>query len=123
MLIEEIVRYIVDILNAFSVIILLVGVIKAAFDFIKNEFSRGNHFEVAMKNNNIKIYLGSYVLLSLEVLIASDIIETIMNPSIDDMLILAGIVVIRTAISYFLGKEIEVGMEEYSHKSSEKEKQ
>lgn len=123
MLIEEIVRYIVDILNAFSVIILLVGVIKAAFDFIKNEFSRGNHFEVAMKNNNIKIYLGSYVLLSLEVLIASDIIETIMNPSIDDMLILAGIVVIRTAISYFLGKEIEVGMEEYSQKSSEKEKQ
>lgn len=122
MLIEEIVRYIVDILNAFSVIILLVGAVKAAIDFIRNEFSRGNHFEVATKNNNIKIYLGSYVLLSLEVLIASDIIETIMNPSIDDMLILGGIVVIRTAISYFLGKEIEVGMEEYSKKTAEEEK-
>ena len=109
----EIVEYIVDILNAFSVIILLVGALKAAWDFIRNEFSGGNRFEIANKNNGIKIYLGSYILLSLEVLIASDIIETIMNPSIDDMLILAGIVVIRTAISYFLGKEIEAGMGEH----------
>ena len=38
-----------------------------------------------------------------------------MNPSIDDMLILGGIVVIRTVISYFLGKEIEAGIGE--HKS------
>lgn len=109
----EIVEYIVDILNAFSVIILLVGALKAAWDFIRNEFSGGSRFEIANKNNGIKIYLGSYILLSLEVLIASDIIETIMNPSIDDMLILAGIVVIRTAISYFLGKEIEAGMGEH----------
>ncbi len=111
-LITTIVEILVNILNAFSVIILLVGVVKAAWDFLKNEFSKGDRFEIANKNNGIKIYLGSYILLSLEVLIASDIIETIMNPSIDDMLILAGIVVIRTAISYFLGKEIEAGMGE-----------
>lgn len=116
----EIVEYIVNILNAFSVIILLVGAVKVAFDFIRNEFSKGDHFEVATKNNGIKIYLGSYILLSLEVLIASDIIETIMNPSIEDMLILGGIVVIRTAISYFLGKEIEAGMAERS-KEADKE--
>ena len=109
----EIVEHVVDVLNAFSVIILLVGVVKAAWDFIRNELSKGDRFEIANKNNGIKIHLGSYILLSLEVLIASDIIETIMNPSIDDMLILAGIVVIRTAISYFLGKEIEAGMGEH----------
>jgi uncharacterized membrane protein len=62
---------------------------------------------ISKKNNYVKMYLGSYVLLSLEVLIASDIIETILNPSIEDILILAGVVVIRTAISYFLGKEME----------------
>ncbi len=115
MMLAEIIEYIVDALNAFSVIILLVGVIKAAWDFIRNEFSREDRFTIANKNNGIKIYLGAYILLSLEVLIASDIIETIMNPSIDDMLILGGIVVIRTVISYFLGKEIEAGIGE--HKS------
>lgn len=106
-MLAEITHYIVLTLNVFSIIILLVGVIKALFGFIMNEGKGGNRFEVAHKNNRIKIYLGSYILLSLEVLIASDIIETIMNPSLDDILVLAGIVVIRTTISYFLGKEIE----------------
>lgn len=106
-MIHEIVEYIILAFNTFSVIILLFGVIKAMIDFFKNEISRDEQTTISKKNNAVKIYLGSYVLLSLEVLIASDIIETILNPSIEDILILAGVVVIRTAISYFLGKEIE----------------
>ena len=106
-MIHEIVEYIIFALNAFSVIILLFGVGKSMIDFFKNEFSRQDRMAISKKNNYVKLYLGSYVLLSLEVLIASDIIETILNPSIEDILILAGVVVIRTAISYFLGKEME----------------
>ncbi|GGZ87570.1 membrane protein [Ignatzschineria indica] len=119
---EWAVELLVDILNGFSILVLLIGVIKAAFGFIRNECSREDRFAIAQKNNGIKVYLGSYILLSLEILIASDIIETIMNPSIDDMLILGGIVVIRTAISYFLGKEIEAGnaeREEAAHQKKE----
>ena len=106
-MLEQVVHAIIFTFNVFSVIILLVGVIKALIDFTKNEFSRASQVEISKRNNQVKSYLGSYVLLSLEVLIASDIIETILNPTIEDILILAGIVVIRTAISYFLGKEIE----------------
>ena len=106
-MIHQFVEYIIFALNAFSVIILLFGVVKAMIDFFKNELSRLDRMTISKKNNYVKMYLGSYVLLSLEVLIASDIIETILNPTIEDILILAGIVVIRTAISYFLGKEIE----------------
>jgi uncharacterized membrane protein len=92
-MVHQLVEYIIFALNSFSVVILLFGVGKA--------------MSISKKNNYVKMYLGSYVLLSLEVLIASDIIETILNPSIEDILILAGVVVIRTAISYFLGKEME----------------
>ena len=106
-MIHLVVEYIIFALNTFSVVILLFGVGKAMIDFFRNEFSHTDRMVVSKKNNYVKMYLGSYVLLSLEVLIASDIIETILNPSIEDILILAGIVVIRTAISYFLGKEIE----------------
>lgn len=106
-MLTQIVDSIVLLLNSFSVMILLFGVVKVMIDFFRNEMSRSGRQEIAQKNNAIKMYLGSYILLSLEVLIASDIIETIMNPSVEDILILAGIVVIRTAISYFLGKEIE----------------
>ncbi|MGY3766366.1 DUF1622 domain-containing protein [Vagococcus vulneris] len=103
----RIVHYIVLSLNIFSVVILLFGMVKVIIDFFRNEFKGEDRFDIAAKNNRIKLYLGSYILLSLEVLIVSDIIETIMNPSAKDILILAGIVVIRTAISYFLGKEME----------------
>ncbi|MEG2602777.1 MAG: DUF1622 domain-containing protein, partial [Carnobacterium sp.] len=61
-----------------------------------------------IRNNNIiKNHLGSYILFGLEILIAADIIESILNPSFQDLIVLASIVVIRTAISYFLTKEIE----------------
>lgn len=119
-MLHEIVAKIILILNSFSVLILLVGVVKAAFDFFKNEFSSGSTQEISMKHNKIKLYLGSYILLSLEVLIASDIIETILNPSVDDMLILGGVVVIRTAISYFLGKEMEEAEAKTAEKASKK---
>lgn len=112
------VELLVDILNIFSILVLLIGVVKAALGFIKNECAKADRFAIAHKNNGIKIYLGSYILLSLEILIASDIIETIMNPSIEDMLILGGIVVIRTAISFFLGKEIEAGERERLEKEA-----
>ena len=101
-------HYLVMALNIFSIAVLIMGAAKAFLGFVCNEMKGGDRFDIAHKNNRIKIYLGSYILLSLEVLIASDIIETIMNPSIDDVLVLAGIVVIRTTISYFLGKEIEL---------------
>lgn len=106
-MVHEVVNKLIFVLNTFSVIILLVGVAKAMVDFTKNEFSSGTREEISIRNNKIKLYLGSYILLSLEVLIASDIIETILNPTTQDIVILGGIVVIRTAISYFLGKEIE----------------
>ncbi len=112
-MLSEATHYIVLALNIFSIGILLVGTAKAIWGFLVNEAKGGDRFDVADKNNKIKIYLGSYILLSLEVLIASDIIETIMSPTLDDILILAGIVVIRTTISYFLGKEIEQAEKEH----------
>ena len=55
----------------------------------------------------IKNDLGAYVLFSLEVLIAADIVESIIKPTFEDIGKLAALVVIRTVISYFLGKEID----------------
>ncbi|MBP7952972.1 MAG: DUF1622 domain-containing protein, partial [Enterococcus sp.] len=54
----------------------------------------------------IRSFLGSYILLSLEILIAADIVESIINPSIQDLIVLASIVVIRTVMAYFLHKEM-----------------
>ena len=94
-------------LNILSIIILLWGVGLAARDFFRNGFSANTRLAITTANNAIKNFLGSYVLLSLEVLIAADIIESIIKPTFQDLFKLAALVVIRTVISYFLHKEIE----------------
>ncbi|GGC96765.1 DUF1622 domain-containing protein [Enterococcus sp. DIV0242_7C1] len=94
-------------LNVFSIAILVWGVIVAGIDFVKSERTNRNRIVMTRQNNFIKSFLGSYILLSLEILIAADIIESIIKPTFQDILKLAILVVIRTVISYFLHKEIE----------------
>jgi uncharacterized membrane protein len=80
-----------------------IGLIK----FVFNELRRlGKSFSLA-ETVQIKLEFGYYLLLGLEFLIASDIIDTILNPSFEDLGILAGTVIIRTGLSFFLNKEIE----------------
>ena len=51
--------------------------------------------------------LSSYLLLGLEVMIAGDIIGTIIHPTLQEMAVLGSIVAVRTIISFFLNREIE----------------
>ena len=50
--------------------------------------------------------LGYYLLLGLEFLIAADIINTLVRPTPQDLLVLGAIVAIRTVISYSLNTEL-----------------
>ena len=50
---------------------------------------------------------GTYLLLGLEFLIASDILKTVLEPTLNELAILGGIVVLRTVLSVFLNKEIK----------------
>ncbi|MFC1845839.1 DUF1622 domain-containing protein [Chloroflexota bacterium] len=83
------------------------GAILGLIEIIKNEFyrfkSKGNKDSYLQQ---IRLTVGSYLLLGMEFLIAADIIRTIVKPTLEDLAILGGIVVIRTIISYFLGKEL-----------------
>ncbi|NHA04683.1 DUF1622 domain-containing protein [Mucilaginibacter sp. HC2] len=90
-----------------SIAIICYGAALGLLKFIRNELKRfQNSFSLA-KTVQIKIEVGYYLLLGLEFLIASDIIDTILNPSFNDLGILAGTVFIRTSLSFFLNKEIE----------------
>ncbi|MBO1307464.1 DUF1622 domain-containing protein [Enterococcus sp. 669A] len=101
-------QVIVFLLNMVSIFIILWGAVTACIDFFKNlVIKRSDQVAIALENNFIKAYLGSYVLLSLEVLIIADIIESIINPTFQDIIKLALIVIIRTVISYFLHREID----------------
>ncbi|HKL11066.1 MAG TPA: DUF1622 domain-containing protein, partial [Clostridia bacterium] len=59
------------------------------------------------RREEARLALGSYILLGLEILIVADIIETVINPAIEEIAILGAIVLIRTVISFFLDREIK----------------
>ena len=58
-------------------------------------------------NTEIRLYLGRFLALGLEFQIGADILGTAVAPTFDDGLLLGAIVVIRTALNYFLSKELE----------------
>ncbi|GAB5606291.1 DUF1622 domain-containing protein [Sideroxyarcus sp. TK5] len=63
--------------------------------------------EPATSLRDIRIAIGEKMALGLDFFLAGDIIGTIVVPSQESLLLLGGIVVIRTVMAYFLAKEIE----------------
>ena len=53
-----------------------------------------------------RVILGTYILTGLEFMIASDIIHTVITRELTDLIFVGLLVLIRTAISFFLGREI-----------------
>ena len=94
-------------MSFFSGAIIIWGVIIYAFQFFKNELSKNSSSEKAVQRSYIRTFLASYIFLSLEVLIAADLIDTIAHPELNEIITVIVIVFIRTFISYFLQKEIK----------------
>ncbi|MEW6635813.1 MAG: DUF1622 domain-containing protein [Actinomycetota bacterium] len=58
-------------------------------------------------NSEIRLYLGRYLALGLEFQVGADILSTAIAPTLNDVLLLGAIVVIRTVLNYFLSQELE----------------
>lgn len=56
--------------------------------------------------NTARTILGTYILTGLEFMIASDIVHTVITRELTDLIFVGLLVLIRTAISFFLGREI-----------------
>ncbi|MEY8445676.1 DUF1622 domain-containing protein [Enterococcus ratti] len=101
-------EWFIAILNIASIIILMIGaslVLKNFFDWtrLKKDYDERN-----FRNAEVRKLLASYILLSLEVLVVADIIESVIKPTWTDILKLAVIIIIRTVISYFLNLETQI---------------
>ncbi|MDZ4713820.1 MAG: DUF1622 domain-containing protein [bacterium] len=104
---QQILENIAFVISVVSLCIIAYGSLIALFQFIKNELSRFSGKFTFTEISVIRLQLGYYLLLGLEFLIASDIIRTIIDPTDQDLIVLGGIVVIRTVLTYFLNREIQ----------------
>lgn len=93
-------------IGSIGVAIIVWGMLLTVFRLLKLEFSRLKRKSIFRERESVRHQFGSYLLLALEFMIAADIIGTVIHPTIEEIAILASIVVIRTIISHFLEKEI-----------------
>ena len=81
-----------------------VGVVAALLRTAKLGFRPGTGLGSAM--SEIRITLGRWLALALELALAADILRTVMIPTWDEIGKLGAIVVLRTVLNYFLEREI-----------------
>ena len=93
-------------IGVLGVLIIVFGVLIGLFRFIRSEIGAARGLAVDEERKQLRHVLGYYLLLGLEFLIAADIIDTLMKPSTQDLIVLGAIVAIRTVISYSLNAEL-----------------
>jgi uncharacterized membrane protein len=91
-----------------GVLVIVFGVASGVFRFLRSEIRAARSLSVEQDRARLRHLLGYYLLLGLEFLIAADIIETLMKPTPQDLLVLGAIIVIRTVISYSLNAELKL---------------
>ncbi len=96
-------EYLIKALEIIGVLIIVLGIIKMLMVFLTCAIRRISPDNLI---NQIRIELSNYLILSLEVFIGRDIIETLLNPSINDIIILVMLIIIRTLLAFFLNYEI-----------------
>src|SRR6059036_4153324 len=90
-----------------GVLVIVFGVACGLVRFVRAEFLAARGANVDEDRKHLRHLLGYYLLLGLEFLIAADIIDTLMKPSVQDVIVLGAIIVIRTVISYSLNAELK----------------
>ena len=91
-------------ISLFAVAVIIVGFAVAAWRYARRfrETTHDNNFKL------FKVELGGALMLGLEILVLADVIETItVTPTFLSLAFLAGIVVVRTAVSWTLTLETE----------------
>src|SRR5437867_4113519 len=90
-----------------GVLVIVFGVAGGLARLLRTEVQSARGRNVEEDRKRLRQVLGYYLLLGLEFLIAADIIDTLMKPSVQDLIVLGAIVLIRTIISFSLNAELK----------------
>lgn len=89
--------------NAAGGIVVGVAVLRGLITYVRDLFVlRG----AEVPKESIRLSLGRSLALALEFQVGADILGTALDPSIRDLTTLAAIVVLRTVLNFFLGREL-----------------
>lgn len=97
----------VEIIDLVTILIIFYSFLVAVCSFVAHHTHKAfNWPKHSKKLSTIRVKLGEYLLLALEIFICADIILSVKDPSVEHLMQLGVIVLIRILIAYFLQKEI-----------------
>lgn len=112
---EQSLRDVVDVLvrlvEAAGALVIFIGAAFAAVRFVVT----GARTRSAEAFVPVRLGLGRFLELGLEFQLASDVLRTAIAPSFREIGQLAAVAAIRTALNYFLGREIREEREQIEH--------
>lgn len=99
---KNITLYISRAAEILAAVVIGFAILKVIFHFV----TRLHPSNKKISKEEIRIRFGSSVAVSLELLLGADVLSTAIAPSWDDIGKLAAIAILRTALNYFLDKEL-----------------
>lgn len=105
MTLEDAIDWITRAVEVVGIAIIVIGAAVSLLVFMRRLFGPGGRDDAI---GAFRSDLGRSILLGLEFLVAADIVHTVaIEPTLDSLAVLAGIVAIRTFLSWSLEVEIE----------------
>lgn len=95
-------------LNIMGAFIVIYGSIQAFIQVLKVEFTHKKKFH---SYENIKRTYVQKLILALDFFVAADLLKLLIMPSMEEIVLIALIVAIRTLLNYSLSKEIHLHKE------------
>jgi uncharacterized membrane protein len=111
-------QYLKPTLELIGTAIVVIGVLLAVFRYVLFLVGSKKYPDLEW----IQQDLIHYLLFGLTIQVGADILGTAVSPTVVDLAALAGIVLVRTALSYFLSKDLERGAKETQEKPQREEK-
>lgn len=102
---SDVVEWIAGATDFVAALMVLIGFVRGVIAWLKAEFGPAAHRWKGIQS--ARCVLGSYLLLGIEFMIVSDLLHSSVSHDLKSLGELGALVVIRTVISYFLGKELE----------------
>ena len=110
-----IIEYIVIIIEIIVGILVSAIVIISIANLVRLLLSKLRKDQRQLYVRNIVARMLRGLLIALDFLIAADLLQTILDPTLEETAVLALIVVLRILLSWSLSKEIEIGVKEESN--------
>ena len=111
-LLAEGLSWLILLIELFGALILLIGLARFIAAYVGSELAGPTGVERHSRANVGRILLARYILMALEVFIVADLLMILLSMSMQNLLFLGLLVLIRSVISWFLEHELKAIREE-----------